>query len=233
MKLLKILYLIFLVVFLFSCQEKQQSTEPKVTNTKKPYSPVPSNNATNIELGVNLSWKCDDAASFDVYFDTKNPPVSLLKKDLNKKTYNVSGLSYSTNYYWKVIANYSDGSKEESDVWKFTTKDRANSGYRLHSHNIETQLPAFVNIMFQVTDMDGKGIDYLTTEDFEVREDDQPVSPTESAMQIRKKDVIPYTLKTVLLLDNSASVGSNLEEIKNAAKALVQNITTQQKIAIS
>ena len=172
MKLLKIIFIIFLTI-LVSCQEKQHTTQPEVTNTQKPYSAFPEDNAINIELGTNLSWKCDNAISFNVYFDTKNPPVNILKKNIQEKSLQISGLSYATSYYWKVLAKFSDSTTTESDIWKFTTKDRASSGYRLHSHNIETQLPAFVNIMFQVTDLDDKGIDYLTTEDFEVREDNQ------------------------------------------------------------
>ncbi len=94
------------------------------------------------------------------------------------------------------------------------------------------QEPCFINIMFQVTDMQGNGVSTLSTSDFEVLENDQPVSPTESAMQIRKQDVVPYSLKTVLLIDNSFSVGDNLEEIKNAAKNLVLSKLPNQEFAI-
>ncbi len=95
-----------------------------------------------------------------------------------------------------------------------------------------TQKPCFINIMFQVTDMQGNGVSSLTTEDFEVLENGDPVSPTESAMQIRKQGVIPYTLKTVLLIDNSYSVGEKLSEIKNAAKSLVLKKLENQEIAL-
>lgn len=94
------------------------------------------------------------------------------------------------------------------------------------------QEPCFINIMFQVTDMQGDGVSTLSTSDFEVLENDQPVSPTESAMQIRKQDVVPYSLKTVLLIDNSFSVGDNLEEIKNAAKNLVLSKLPNQQFAL-
>ena len=104
--------------------------------------------------------------------------------------------------------------------------------FTLESHLIETALPSYVNIMFQVTDRYGRGVDYLSTEDFEVREDAEAVSPTESAMQIRKRDIIPYRLRTVLVLDNSLSVGDNLGDIKEAAITLVENIASQQTIAV-
>ncbi len=104
--------------------------------------------------------------------------------------------------------------------------------YKMTSHLIDTQLPSYVNIMFQVTDMDDIGVDYLTTADFIVTEDNLPVSPTESFLQVQKKDTVPYTLKTVLLLDNSMSVSGNLAEIKAAAVTLVENIENQQEFAI-
>ena len=105
--------------------------------------------------------------------------------------------------------------------------------YRLDIYPpITTESPCIVNIMFQVTDEDGFGVTGLTTDDFDISEDNDPVSPTESFPIIRPRENIPYTLKTVLMLDNSASVGANLEEIKNAAKALINNITDQQEFAI-
>ncbi len=104
--------------------------------------------------------------------------------------------------------------------------------YKLGDIEDQVELPSFINIMFQVTDMDGNGVANLTQEDFRVLEDNQPVSPSESAMQIRKQEVIPYKMKTVLMLDNSYSVGSNLSEIKSAAKSLVNNKMPRQEIAI-
>lgn len=104
--------------------------------------------------------------------------------------------------------------------------------YILEKHLIETELPCFVNIMFEVTDGSGKGVPNLTTSDFEVQEDGKSVSPTESAMTVKNKDGIAYTMKTVLMLDNSASVGSNIDDIKNAAKNLVSQMVNQQEMAI-
>lgn len=104
--------------------------------------------------------------------------------------------------------------------------------YILEEHLIETELPCMVNLMFEVSDASGKGVPNLNTADFIVLEDNQTVSPTESAMTIKKKDGISYTIKTVLMLDNSASVGTNLDDIKSAALNLVNNIVSQQEIAI-
>ncbi|RKU26969.1 hypothetical protein C6499_12580 [Candidatus Poribacteria bacterium] len=104
--------------------------------------------------------------------------------------------------------------------------------YNLTRYEINVEPPSSVNIMFTVQDTDGRGISHLTTENFEVTENGQAVSPTESAMYIRKRAAAPYALKTVLMLDNSLSVKADLERIKAAAVSLVQNITTQQEIAV-
>ena len=104
--------------------------------------------------------------------------------------------------------------------------------FKLIKHEVGTDVPSFVNIMFQVSNAEDEWVNFLETENFEVREDGQAVSPTESAMHIRKRDTIPYTLKTVLMLDTSTSVRSNLDQIKEAAIALVKNITEQQEIAV-
>ena len=104
--------------------------------------------------------------------------------------------------------------------------------FRLNRHDITTELPSFVNILFEVRDSLGRGVNALTTGHFEVRENDQVVSPTESAMRIRKRDVISYSLKTVLMLDTSTSVKQQLDQIKSAAISLVENMTEQQEIAL-
>ena len=104
--------------------------------------------------------------------------------------------------------------------------------FKLIKHQVDTDVPSFVNIMFQVSNAEDEWVNFLETENFEVREDGQAVSPTESAMHVRKREAIPYTLKTVLMLDTSTSLRDRLEDIKAAAIALVKNMTDQQEIAL-
>ena len=105
-------------------------------------------------------------------------------------------------------------------------------GWKMEKLYFDYELPSYINVMFQVTDMRDSGIADLQTSDFMVYEDGVAYSPTESFPIIRKRENIPYTLKTVLLLDNSASVGANLDEIKSAAVILVNSITRKQEFAI-
>ena len=105
-------------------------------------------------------------------------------------------------------------------------------GWKIEKLYFDYELPSYVNVMFQVTDMRDSGIADLSTSDFMVYEDDMPYSPTESFPIIRKREDIPFELRTVLLLDNSASVGANLAQIKSSAITLVNSITRKQEFAI-
>jgi len=230
-KILTLFVFLSLILLAQNCKEEPPPTSPTPSDPEIPYSPSPGNNSSNQELDLTLQWDCTGASSYDVYFGTTNPPSFRDSTQLKSET--VSGLSYSTQYYWQVKAHNNSGTIKESNIWKFATKSNQSApGYKLYKHAIETELPSFVNIMFQVTDLNGIGVSNLETSNFEVLENGQPVSPTESAMHIKKKDIIPYTLKTVLLIDNSLSVADNLAEIKNSALSLVNNIVPQQEVAV-
>ncbi len=122
--------------------------------------------------------------------------------------------------------------KKDSDDDDDTPSPSAANSYIMEKYMLNTDDPCFVNIMFQVKNALNEGVSDLSTDDFEIFEDNQAVSPTESAMNVMKKDAVPYSLKTVLLIDNSASVGSNLAQIKASAKNFVNSIVSKQKIAV-
>ena len=102
-------------------------------------------------------------------------------------------------------------------------------------HEINTELPSFINILFQVIDSDNWGVTFLkplTT--LKCARTVSQFLPTESAMRVRKRDAITqsYTVRTVLMLDTSTSVEPHLAQIKEAAITLVKNMTDQQVIAL-
>ena len=156
---------------------------------------------------------------------------------------NPSGSSLSgTTFLWtptgesethRVTFTVKDG-KGGTDTETVTLRVVEAFQFQLIRHEIETELPSFVNIMFQVLDSADQGVPFLKTDHFEVRENGQPVSPTESAMQVSKRDALShsYRIKTVLMLDNSSSIGNQLEDIKKAAITLVNNMAAQQEIAL-
>jgi hypothetical protein len=84
-----------------------------------PSNSSPSNGGTGASTSPTLSWTAgSNATSYDVYFGTSsNPP---LVGNTTGTSYARSGLSYSTLYYWKVMAKNSCGSTSGS-IWSFTT----------------------------------------------------------------------------------------------------------------
>lgn len=104
--------------------------------------------------------------------------------------------------------------------------------YRIEGHALQTSQPCFVDVLFSVVDEEYRGVDNLSNNDFRILENNSAVSPTETFRYIRKSNTVPYKLKTVILLDNSASVADKLEQIKSAAVSLVNTITDKQEFAI-
>jgi len=222
-----------LVIFIFGC-DFNGGLVPPVPNPDIPNSPAPANRATNVANVVTLNWKTDGAVSYDVFFDSVNPPAKKVASAININHFTVVASGYSTVYYWKVVAKFADGTTKSGPVWSFTTKQQGTSdqGFVLIDHSISTQLPNFVNILFQVIDLNGVGIDNLTTSDFTLLEDNQVISPSESNMQIRKRQQNPYTLQTVLVLDNSTSLSGDIGQIRAAALGFVNNMISQQEVAV-
>lgn len=106
-----------------------------------------------------------------------------------------------------------------------------NTYYRLNSLDIQEETPHQVNIIFQVTDYDHKGVPGLTTENFVVYEDGAAIG-LESQMEVAPFGTIPTEVRTVLMLDISGSVSSVFQQLKNAAIAFVNSMSNEQKVAL-
>lgn len=234
MRLIKYIIVIALIVLTGCSLSGENENKPNTPTTSgKAYSPTPAHNSTNLPNAMVFSWKCDSYSSFDVYLSKTNPPKELYVQNITTPNVTVVGLDYETRYYWQVVTKLSNGTTQESDIWSFVTKYNDNtSGYMLVKHSLQTELPCFVKIMFQVLDLSGNGVDNLTTANFTLYENDMPISQSESSMIVRKKEENPYKLKTVLMLDNSQSLQNNLGELKAAALNLVSSKMPQQEFAI-
>jgi len=236
MRIFNYIKFLFFSLVIIGCSLNGPSDDKPNTSANdkgKAYSPTPAHNSIDQANALILSWKCDSYVSFDVYLSKNNPPNELYIQNITTPNVTVVGLEYETRYYWKVVTKLSDGSTKESDTWSFVTKYNTNtSGYMLIKHQLKTELPCFVKIMFQVLDLSGNGVDNLTTTDFKLYENDLPISQDESSMIIRKKEENPYVFKTVLMLDNSSSLQNNLGELKTAALNLVSSKMPQQEFAI-
>jgi len=220
------------IIFQSGCSFSDEEN-PVVSDPAVPHSPSPANGATGLPSVVSLEWEAKGAEKFDVYLSTENPPaIRAVNHPDNQLT--VVGLNFGRTYYWKVTAVYPDGSEADGPIWQFSTAPRGSvqDGYVMIKYAIETELPSFVNILFQVLDLDGQGVDNLTTADFRLLENDLEIPISESNMKIRKRDENPYTLKTVLMLDNSTSLEGQIDSIRNAASVFIDNILEKQQVAI-
>ncbi|MBI3365090.1 MAG: CehA/McbA family metallohydrolase [Ignavibacteriae bacterium] len=85
----------------------------------------PSNGATIQPVNGSLVWEASAGANdYDVYLDAGNPPTTLVSSGQVSTSYSYSGLSYSSAYYWKVVAKNSAGTIEATgSPWSFTTQE--------------------------------------------------------------------------------------------------------------
>ncbi len=87
-----------------------------------------------------------------------------------------------------------------------------------------------VQVLFQVTDFNDKGVSSLEAKDFIVTENKGKID-SEADLRVGISS-IPFELKTVLLLDITRSVEGFVPQIKTAARSLVESKMPDQQIAI-
>jgi hypothetical protein len=95
---------------------------PVAHQPNKPVGPSPANGATDRPLDTTLAWQNGGGAtSYDVYFDTANPPVTRVAASQTETSYTPpSSLGYATTYFWRIDATNAAGTAP-GDVWSFTT----------------------------------------------------------------------------------------------------------------
>ena len=103
--------------------------------------------------------------------------------------------------------------------------------YRLNSFEVGV-VPATrtVQVLFQVRDYHNKGVTSLMEDDFVVTENNGKID-SEADLRVGRS-TIPFSLRTVLLLDITRSVEGLVPQIKSAAKVLIQKKLPEQEIAI-
>jgi len=102
-------------------------TEQDGSPNHLPYAPelVSPTNNSNIESGnVTLEWIGDDAdgdiLSYDVYFDTINPPNALVSENQSESTLIINTIE-STSYFWKIVVKDGNGGESIGQIWSFNT----------------------------------------------------------------------------------------------------------------
>jgi len=96
----------------------------KENNLSAPILNSPANNSTDVSLNPNLIWnEVEKATSYSIQVatsvDFSNPIINL--NNISDSNYNLSYLSYSTMYYWRVKAQNATLTSDWSDIWHFTT----------------------------------------------------------------------------------------------------------------
>jgi hypothetical protein len=84
----------------------------------------PVNSATIAGLAIEPTVN-PVAVTYDVYFDTVNPPVTLIHSGLTDPSCEPVPypLASRTTYYWQVVENNSGGCQADGPVWSFTTAE--------------------------------------------------------------------------------------------------------------
>lgn len=105
--------------------------------------------------------------------------------------------------------------------------------------NFEAKLPSVISVLFQASDQYGNAIPDLQTSDFTLLENELPVSETETSLSIVPHQELPFSLRTVVMIDNSSSIQpDDLEKIKSAVRSLLvddngaSRLLTQQEVAL-
>lgn len=85
---------------------------------------APNMNTIEQNTTTDLKWNANDvdndALTFDVYFDTNNPPVSKIGENITDNTLNVT-LEASKDYFWKIVVKDNKGGIAIGQIWNFKT----------------------------------------------------------------------------------------------------------------
>jgi len=110
---------------------------------------------------------------------------------------------------------------------------------QLEKLQFEANLPSIITVMFQATDQFDGPISGLQTSDFALLEDDLPVSTAETSLSIVPREELPFSLRTVIMIDISSSITpTDLDQIKAAVLGLIidaqgaSQLLPEQEIAL-
>jgi hypothetical protein len=112
-----------------------------------PSSPSPSNGATGVSINPTLIWSASsNTDSYDVYFGTASSPQYV--GNTTGTSYSRSGLSYSTTYYWKIVAKNNCGNSTSGSVWSFTTAAYGAEGDVIKTWNLAPDVTSLRGVGF-------------------------------------------------------------------------------------
>jgi hypothetical protein len=99
---------------------RPENLPPNPPGVVSPFSP-----SSQQPINLNLVWTASDPDAdtlrFDVHFGTTNPPP-LVASNFSAMSYVLTGLSFSTPYYWKIVVRDEHDAETSGPVWTFTTR---------------------------------------------------------------------------------------------------------------
>lgn len=98
----------------------------------------------------------------------------------------------------------------------------------------ETTPPNFVTVPFQATTAEGRPLTLLgQASSYEASDGNVNVSDSEETVfAVENFDNVSFKLRTVLMLDNSTSIGADLNQMKRAARSFVDQMQPNQEVSL-
>ncbi|MGV8095692.1 MAG: carboxypeptidase-like regulatory domain-containing protein [Mangrovibacterium sp.] len=92
------------------------------------YDPVPGNGASEQATAFTFKWSVESEGSvgltYNIYiFESNSTVQKVVGEDISVTEVGVSGLKYSTTYFWYVVAKYEGNKIANSPTWSFKTRD--------------------------------------------------------------------------------------------------------------
>ena len=96
----------------------------------EPSDPDPEDGETDVDVDDLLFWTGGDPnpgekVEYDVYFGKSSDPP-LVEEDVSQAAYDPGTMDLETTYYWKIVAEDSQGLTTAGPIWHFTTQKEPN-----------------------------------------------------------------------------------------------------------
>lgn len=115
-----------LLAFLMHCHQ----SNPYSNDNKPPHTPLvisPTDKEKNVSVILNLQWSggdpdAGDVVVYDIRLGENENSLVKIDSNLTVNIYRLSGLTFSTTYYWQVIARDRSAQETSGSIWAFSTR---------------------------------------------------------------------------------------------------------------